>query len=70
MNIRKIKIGVRDDIVDRADPSLLSKTGNGWSNVEYTIDQLISHIKKGHHNVTFNSFNISVKIVQIEPYWR
>jgi hypothetical protein len=48
MNIRKIKIGVRDDIVDRADPSLLSKTGNGWSNVEYTIDQLISHIKKGH----------------------
>ena len=48
MNIRKIKIGVRDDIVDRADPSLLSKTGNGWSNVEYTIDQLISHIRRGH----------------------
>ena len=48
MNIRKIKIGVRDDIVDRADPALLSKTGNGWTNVEYTIDQLISHIKKGH----------------------
>lgn len=44
---KKLRISIRDDLVDRDMPSI-SKSGRGWQNVELTVNQLIDHIQRGH----------------------
>lgn len=48
MNNKKIRVSIREDMIDKADQSKKSLTGSGWQNVEISIDAFKTHIAKGY----------------------
>lgn len=47
MRDRKVRVGVRQDMRDKADEQQRKLSGAGWQNCELTIEELENHIRKG-----------------------
>lgn len=45
---RLIHVSLRDDIIDKASPEQMSRTGTGWTNTQLTVQDFIEHVVRGH----------------------